>query len=163
MCCSLVTVLFFFFLMIRRPPRSTLFPYTTLFRSEEGLRTAPLSPGALDVGPILLRRARDLARVADAPTVTLEQGTVCHVTVRQQQRELERLRSHLGKGRVLEEGHPLVVVVADFVAVFDQLDPLARPPAGHRGERLAARVVHVRPELQEHRRLNVHPWDAAIG
>src|SRR3989454_6025366 len=27
------TTLFFFFLMIRRPPRSTLFPYTTLFRS----------------------------------------------------------------------------------------------------------------------------------
>src|SRR2546430_7199612 len=26
--------LFFFFLMIRRPPRSTLFPYTTLFRSQ---------------------------------------------------------------------------------------------------------------------------------
>src|SRR2546430_4982530 len=26
---------FFFFLMIRRPPRSTLFPYTTLFRSPE--------------------------------------------------------------------------------------------------------------------------------
>src|ERR1019366_10677114 len=25
---------FFFFLMIRRPPRSTLFPYTTLFRSD---------------------------------------------------------------------------------------------------------------------------------
>src|ERR1039457_7517564 len=30
---------FFFFLMIRRPPRSTLFPYTTLFRS-------PLAPAA---------------------------------------------------------------------------------------------------------------------
>src|SRR5580693_10398809 len=28
--------LFFFFLMIRRPPRSTLFPYTTLFRSQVG-------------------------------------------------------------------------------------------------------------------------------
>src|SRR2546422_3157452 len=28
--------LFFFFLMIRRPPRSTLFPYTTLFRSRSG-------------------------------------------------------------------------------------------------------------------------------
>src|SRR6266853_5892165 len=27
---------FFFFLMIRRPPRSTLFPYTTLFRSPGG-------------------------------------------------------------------------------------------------------------------------------
>src|SRR2546430_12551992 len=29
--------LFFFFLMIRRPPRSTLFPYTTLFRSQVSL------------------------------------------------------------------------------------------------------------------------------
>src|SRR6266496_2833745 len=28
-----LTFFFFFFLMIRRPPRSTLFPYTTLFRS----------------------------------------------------------------------------------------------------------------------------------
>src|SRR2546425_13111505 len=32
MCC-LPTIFLFFFLMIRRPPRSTLFPYTTLFRS----------------------------------------------------------------------------------------------------------------------------------
>src|SRR5205809_4053158 len=31
--CSSALFLFFFFLMIRRPPRSTLFPYTTLFRS----------------------------------------------------------------------------------------------------------------------------------
>src|SRR3712207_6949951 len=28
-------LIFFFFLMIRRPPRSTLFPYTTLFRSDQ--------------------------------------------------------------------------------------------------------------------------------
>src|ERR1022692_4482419 len=33
----------FFFLMIRRPPRSTLFPYTTLFRSERTLRTHRLT------------------------------------------------------------------------------------------------------------------------
>src|SRR5258706_5714119 len=32
----------FFFLMIRRPPRSTLFPYTTLFRSVRGSRSYPL-------------------------------------------------------------------------------------------------------------------------
>src|SRR2546427_11034629 len=32
-CISHFLSLFFFFLMIRRPPRSTLFPYTTLFRS----------------------------------------------------------------------------------------------------------------------------------
>src|SRR2546427_3589355 len=34
----------FFFLMIRRPPRSTLFPYTTLFRSQPG-RTASEAQG----------------------------------------------------------------------------------------------------------------------
>src|SRR5258707_11925877 len=41
---------FFFFLMIRRPPRSTLFPYTTLFRS---LRPAQLNAVFLfqEVGP----------------------------------------------------------------------------------------------------------------
>src|SRR2546422_1815088 len=44
--------LFFFFLMIRRPPRSTLFPYTTLFRSlpalvppRDALRRAQRPPG----------------------------------------------------------------------------------------------------------------------
>src|SRR6266446_5571789 len=35
---------FFFFLMIRRPPRSTLFPYTTLFRSQD--RDGPAAGGA---------------------------------------------------------------------------------------------------------------------
>src|SRR2546430_3624093 len=33
---------FFIFLIIRRPPRSTLFPYTTLFRSRPPQRHAPL-------------------------------------------------------------------------------------------------------------------------
>src|SRR2546428_1953640 len=42
-----IPIFFFFFLMIRRPPRSTLFPYTTLFRSlclrlQEGCYNDPL-------------------------------------------------------------------------------------------------------------------------
>src|SRR6266581_5714057 len=36
---------FFFFLMIRRPPRSTLFPYTTLFRSHGGATVVVLDGG----------------------------------------------------------------------------------------------------------------------
>src|SRR3712207_9296868 len=42
-----MTCLSFFFLMIRRPPRSTLFPYTTLFRSAPvgRLRRAPRGAG----------------------------------------------------------------------------------------------------------------------
>src|SRR5256885_16599286 len=41
-----VCFIFFFFLMIRRPPRSTLFPYTTLFRSQ-GLRSTAAALAAL--------------------------------------------------------------------------------------------------------------------
>src|SRR5215475_15496096 len=43
----LVSLFFFFFLMIRRPPRSTLFPYTTLFRSPQLLAAPgwPSGPG----------------------------------------------------------------------------------------------------------------------
>src|SRR2546430_5934135 len=37
----------FFFLMIRRPPRSTLFPYTTLFRSQMPQRLIGPRPGAI--------------------------------------------------------------------------------------------------------------------
>src|SRR6266699_5991018 len=52
-----ILVLFVFFLMIRRPPRSTLFPYTTLFRS----RCRAAWPGlarATDPG-LARRRGRD--------------------------------------------------------------------------------------------------------
>src|SRR5256885_10404624 len=38
---ALLYSFFFFFLMIRRPPRSTLFPYTTLFRSTDYVRAVP--------------------------------------------------------------------------------------------------------------------------
>src|SRR5260221_116869 len=38
-CFGHLCAFFFFFLMIRRPPRSTLFPYTTLFRSLFGVMT----------------------------------------------------------------------------------------------------------------------------
>src|SRR4051812_49528129 len=61
---------FFFFLMIRRPPRSTLFPYTTLFRSgalqqpRDVARAEPLGdPGEAHVGVeprCRLRRDLDL-------------------------------------------------------------------------------------------------------
>src|SRR5277367_6998672 len=36
---NLLNLVSFFFLMIRRPPRSTLFPYTTLFRSPRSIRS----------------------------------------------------------------------------------------------------------------------------
>src|SRR5437588_5519362 len=54
----------FFFLMIRRPPRSTLFPYTTLFRSHEcRLRRHRLGHGRRPPRPEDAARARRLAHV----------------------------------------------------------------------------------------------------
>src|SRR3989449_5139625 len=50
--------------MIRRPPRSTLFPYTTLFRSLSGRVVAPArGPPPLEVGDLRLLPARE-CRVA---------------------------------------------------------------------------------------------------
>src|SRR2546422_3767867 len=47
---ALMVFLPFFFLMIRRPPRSTLFPYTTLFRSaHHGARRAPVQRWPLKI------------------------------------------------------------------------------------------------------------------
>src|SRR5215211_5956832 len=67
-----MTLVLFFFLMIRRPPRSTLFPYTTLFRSrprphrqardERRARAHVRLPGALHWPGLPDQGARDWAR-----------------------------------------------------------------------------------------------------
>src|SRR3712207_8007061 len=60
--CTSTHVSVFFFLMIRRPPRSTLFPYTTLFRS----------PGARKSMPILLGEFNDIDVHRDLPRLQSE-------------------------------------------------------------------------------------------
>src|SRR6202165_3732997 len=49
-------LVYFFFLMIRRPPRSTLFPYTTLFRSNELQRVTIFDVGDLVAHPRAVHR-----------------------------------------------------------------------------------------------------------
>src|SRR5258707_14247109 len=50
---------FFFFLMIRRPPRSTLFPYTTLFRSRGSIRVPRRSRRATRAAPGCASRSEE--------------------------------------------------------------------------------------------------------
>src|ERR1039457_7293629 len=45
----------FFFLMIRRPPRSTLFPYTTLFRSRSAVMTMKMPRRPMLDLPLIMR------------------------------------------------------------------------------------------------------------
>src|SRR2546422_4479105 len=71
----------FFFLMIRRPPRSTLFPYTTLFRSVDGLlHTGKKLPesvrlGEADVAIVCECRAHRAAERRRARGVRSEEHT----------------------------------------------------------------------------------------
>src|SRR3712207_9345959 len=65
---------FFFFLMIRRPPRSTLFPYTTLFRAHVAIQLGVQGPsitGALacTCGTDMMALGYDLIRRGDADVV----------------------------------------------------------------------------------------------
>src|SRR3712207_8270453 len=76
----------FFFLMIRRPPRSTLFPYTTLFRSavEEGHAGGRLLVADVGVGDLREggeRAARRAARRSEEHTSELQsrQYLVCRL------------------------------------------------------------------------------------
>src|SRR2546426_5534419 len=65
--------MFFFFLMIRRPPRSTLFPYTTLFRSHRArvcLEAQVELPERNDLA-VLGRDVIAIAAMADRPHTTL--------------------------------------------------------------------------------------------
>src|SRR6266498_3468874 len=65
-----ISCVVFFFLMIRRPPRSTLFPYTTLFRSRadhEGARGTRSRPGPAGADPQLSRAAARGLQADDPP------------------------------------------------------------------------------------------------
>src|SRR3712207_7374644 len=67
----------FFFLMIRRPPRSTLFPYTTLFRSGELRLDARV--GRLELGEIALEVAAVLAGAGQRGCLVVAHGGVLEI------------------------------------------------------------------------------------
>src|SRR2546423_13992213 len=67
-------IIFFFFLMIRRPPRSTLFPYTTLFRSLQRHRARR--------GALQERRRRHLGRGQRSEEHTSELQSLAYLVCR---------------------------------------------------------------------------------
>src|SRR5438045_5138391 len=91
-------VCLFFFLLIRRPPRSTLFPYTTLFRSERGgglvedqdRRVLEQDPG--DRQPLLLA-ARQLDARSEEHTSELQslRHLVCRLLLEKKKKNQTKL------------------------------------------------------------------------
>src|SRR5256885_17227478 len=60
----------FFFLMIRRPPRSTLFPYTTLFRSARTYQSGAVRCPGIDQGMEIQWRKRGAGAAGLLPRLT---------------------------------------------------------------------------------------------
>src|SRR5256885_12452075 len=67
------SLFFFFFLMIRRPPRSTLIPYTTLFRSHQEIGIA-VGGGPVELAWIGAQQVDELAQRADVQAVRRRDG-----------------------------------------------------------------------------------------
>src|SRR2546429_6675223 len=86
-----MVVFLFFFLMIRRPPRSTLFPYTTLFRSRCAKQTrtflrGPSSPGRSVVpSPWILRSEEHTSELQSRLHL------VCRLLLEKKKRQSQRL------------------------------------------------------------------------
>src|SRR6478736_8624515 len=90
-------IFFFFFLMIRRPPRSTLFPYTTLFRSTA---VGGLDPDRADRA--VLRRA---GRRSEEHTSELQSQSnlVCRLLLEKKKQEKSnhgQASKHKAKNRI---------------------------------------------------------------
>src|SRR3712207_7790468 len=74
-----IVLVFFFFLMIRRPPRSTLFPYTTLFRSPVVVRLSHVPGELLDDRKVSTPRGMAIKIFdADGPKIPGHEGEATH-------------------------------------------------------------------------------------
>src|SRR2546429_5835181 len=94
--------MFFFFLMIRRPPRSTLFPYTTLFRSREKQALPRRILCLVDNIQLLRRSAEDADR--DAKQWAAMSGELDPMTMRSEEHTSElQSRLHLVCRLLLEK------------------------------------------------------------
>src|SRR5437868_11002212 len=74
----------FFFLLIRRPPRSTLFPYTTLFRSQCGFR--PFDGGYQSVGQRIRVRYSDIRSEEHTSELQSRFDLVCRLLLEKKKR-----------------------------------------------------------------------------
>src|SRR5438874_9770276 len=96
----------FFFLMIRRPPRSTLFPYTTLFRSRVVLGLVTSKRPALESKDELKRRLVDAAlQRSEEHTSELQsrRDLVCRLLLEKKKKQDKKVRQKKRRGTRLHD------------------------------------------------------------
>src|SRR5438445_9259992 len=84
-CCALI----FFFLMIRRPPRSTLFLYTTLFRSPAAASGLPALLPPAHMHPCARARAQSLRSEEHTSELQSRQYLVCRLLLEKKKKNFD--------------------------------------------------------------------------
>src|SRR2546430_17468530 len=84
---------FFFFLMIRRPPRSTLFPYTTLFRSGDRAQSGRLHQRPRDLDAARRRRGDRSRERSEEHTSELQSQSnlVCRLLLEKKKKNIQNI------------------------------------------------------------------------
>src|SRR5260370_21989458 len=106
----------FFFLMIRRPPRSTLFPYTTLFRSIPGGQLkmyVSTSPPTVSLSILALRRSEE-----HTSELQSHLNLVCRLLLEKKKRAASSSATSITKPEVIS-------------TQFQALEALASPPCAN--------------------------------
>src|SRR5260370_27782711 len=88
----MISLIYFFFLMIRRPPRSTLFPYTTLFRSIYGCHTSNTRSARLSRAGPVPGSARAVGTRSEEHTSELQShlNLVCRLLLEKKKKNIKR-------------------------------------------------------------------------
>src|SRR5256885_3154289 len=107
--CNCNRVNLFFFLMIRRPPRSTLFPYTTLFRSRSRACAARTRAEPIATPPL----ARPGAPRSEEHTSELQSpcNLVCRLLLEKKKQLLQLLSVHLGPVSPLQRFNIFIITI----------------------------------------------------
>src|SRR5205823_9739130 len=105
---------FFFFLLIRRPPRSTLFPYTTLFRSFDHclvdlLYRQRLGDLPMQVVGIVSNHPREALSLAPDDAIPFHHFPISHETKAAQEAKIKRL---------IEDSGAELIVLARYMQIL---------------------------------------------
>src|SRR3989441_4811770 len=115
--------IFFFFLMIRRPPRSTLFPYTTLFRSH-----VQVADMVIEKAKRLVEHGKDVVILLDSITrlgrahnvVVPHSGKILSGGV--DANALQKPKRFFGAARNIEGGGSLTILATALIDTGSRMD-----------------------------------------
>src|SRR5438034_10179383 len=148
----------FFFIWMRRPPRSTLFPYTTLFRSRRGGTAAGAGSEPGSRTPTVRRSPGAQERVdarqilGPEPVESVEAALIdslCQTPVVHPGHAVPRRREQAPQCGVIHLGHDMIIEVRLVAAIEDGVGERASEQAAGQGLVTLVRTLHLGGETEE--------------